>query len=116
VTIINTERGEPFTVDGFSGFMRDAIRAANLPLNCKPHALRKTLGRRLADAGVSTHDIVAALGHTTLAQAELYTKEANRRQGGQRAVVQLNDHKANTPPQTAPMRLGKAAKSEGKSK
>src|SRR5712675_2326136 len=51
-------------------------RAAGLPLDCKPHGLRKTLGRRLADAGVSAHDIMAALGHTTLAQAELYTKEA----------------------------------------
>jgi integrase len=86
VTIINTEFGKPFSVDGFSGFMRDAMKAAGL---------RKTLRRRLADAGVSTHDIMAALGHTTLAQAELYTKEANRRRGGQRAVLQLNDHRAN---------------------
>jgi enterobacteria phage integrase len=115
VTIINTEFGQPFTVDGFSGFMRDAIAAAGLPLDCKPHGLRKTLGRRLADAGVSAHDIMAALGHTTLAQAELYTKEANRRRGGQRAVLQLNDHKANKGPQTAPERLGKVAKAEGKS-
>ena len=115
VTIINTEFGRPFTVDGFSGFMRDAIKAAGLPLDCRPHGLRKTLGRRLADAGVSAHDIMAALGHTTLAQAELYTKEANRRRGGQRAVTQLNDHKANKASQTAPERLGKVVKSEGKS-
>jgi integrase len=54
--------------------MRDAMNAAGLPLDCKPHGLRKTLGRRLADAGVSAHDIMAPLGHTTLAQAELYTK------------------------------------------
>jgi hypothetical protein len=40
VTIINTERGGPFTVDGFSGFMQDAMRAAGLPLDCKPHGLR----------------------------------------------------------------------------
>jgi enterobacteria phage integrase len=115
MTIINTEFGRPFTVDGFSGFMRDAMTAAGLPLDCKPHGLRKTLGRRLADAGVSAHDIMAALGHTTLAQAELYTKEANRRRGGQRAVLQLNDHKANKASQTAPERLGKSVKSEGKS-
>jgi hypothetical protein len=31
VTVINTEYGKPFTVDGFSGFMRDAIRAAGFP-------------------------------------------------------------------------------------
>jgi enterobacteria phage integrase len=53
---------------------------------------------------------MASLGHTTLAQAELYTKEANRRRGGQRAVLQLNEHKANITSQTAPERLGKLVK------
>jgi integrase len=114
VTIVNTEFGRPFTVDGFSGFMRDAMRACGLPLDCKPHGLRKTLGRRLADAGVSAHDIMAALGHKTLAEAERYTREADRRRGGQRAVTQLNDHKANSFPQTAPERLGKVVKKGGK--
>jgi enterobacteria phage integrase len=114
VTVLNTEFGKPFTVNGFSGFMRDAMRAAGLPMDCKPHGLRKTLGRRLADAGVSSHDIMAALGHTTLTQAENYTREADRRSGGRRAVLQLNDHKANKSSQTAPKRLGKIAKTKGK--
>jgi hypothetical protein len=43
VTVINTEFGRPFMVDGFSGFMRDAMRKAGLQLDCKPHGLRKTL-------------------------------------------------------------------------
>lgn len=116
VTIINTVYGKPFTVDGFSGFMRDAMTAAGLPLDCKPHGLRKTLGRRLADAGVSAHDIMSMLGHTTLQQAEVYTREANRRIGGRRAVLQLNDHKANTAAQTASECLGKKVNSKGKSK
>jgi hypothetical protein len=51
-----------------------------------------------------------------MAQAERYTKEANRRRGGQRAVLQLNGHKANITPQTAPERSGEMAKSEGNSK
>jgi hypothetical protein len=62
--------------------MRDAITKAGLPLDCKPHGLRKTLGRRMADAGCSAHQIMAALGHTTLAEAERYTREADRRRGG----------------------------------
>jgi enterobacteria phage integrase len=61
VTVINTEYGKPFTVDGFSGFMRDAIKAAGITdLTCRPHGLRKTLGRLLADADCSAHDIMAA--------------------------------------------------------
>jgi integrase len=115
VTIINTEFGRPFTVDGFSGFMRDAMRAAGLSLDCEPHRLRKTLGRRLADVGVSAHDIMAALGHKTLAEAERYTREADRRRGGQRAVTRLNDHKANRFSQIAPERLEKVVKTGRKS-
>jgi enterobacteria phage integrase len=75
LTVLNTEFGQPFTINGFSGFMRDAISAAGLPLDCKPRGLRKTFGRLLADAGVSAHDIMAALGHKTLAEAERHPKE-----------------------------------------
>jgi integrase len=116
VTVINTQWGKPFTVDGFSGFMRDAIRAAGLPLKCQPHGLRKTLGRMLADAGVSAHDIMAALGHTTLGEAERYTREADRRRGGKRAVTMLNEHRKNKTPQTAFGRLGKSSKRKVDSK
>jgi hypothetical protein len=39
-----TEWGKPFTVDGFSGWMRDNIKAAGInDLTCRPHGLRKTL-------------------------------------------------------------------------
>jgi integrase len=89
VTVINTEYGKPFTVDGYSQFMRDAITKAGLPLDCKPHGLRKTLGRRLADAGCSAHEIMAVLGHTTLAEAERYTREADRRRGGHNAMEKM---------------------------
>lgn len=109
--VLTTAWGRPFTVDGFSGFMRDAIRAAGISdLACRPHGLRKTLGRLLADSGASAHDIMAALGHTTLAEAERYTREADRRRGGARAVAALNAHRANNSPQTDPSHLGKDAK------
>lgn len=78
VTILNTAYGQPFTVDGFSGFMRDAIREAGLPLECQPHGLRKAAGRRLAEAGCSAHEIMSVLGHKTLAEAERYTRDANQ--------------------------------------
>lgn len=115
VCILTTEYGKPFTVDGFSGWMRDAMTEAGLPLDCRPHGLRKTFGRLLADAGATAHEIMAALGHLTLAEAERYTREADRRRGGRRAIVKLEDHKANRIPQTASARLGKSAKAKGKS-
>ena len=107
VTIINTEYGCPFTVAGFSQFMRDAIRSAGLPLDCKPHGLRKTLGRQLADTGCTAHEIMATLGHTTLEEAERYTREADRRRGGHAAIAKLEAHKANHNAQNAGGVLGK---------
>jgi integrase len=110
VTIINTVFGRPHTVDGFSGFLRDAMTAAGLPLDCKPHGLRKTLGREMADADASAHDIMAKLGHTTLKQAENYTREADRKRGARRAGAKLAEYKKNKPPQTTAISLGKTEK------
>jgi integrase len=116
VCILTTEWGKPFTVDGFSGWMRDAMTEAGLPLDCRPHGLRKTFGRLLADAGNSAHDIMAALGHLTLAEAERYTREADHRHGDRRAIAKLEDHKANRIPQTSSGSWGKSPKTERKSK
>jgi integrase len=106
VTVINTAYVKPFTVDGFSRFMRDAITAAGLPVECQPHGLRKTLGRLLADAGATAHEIMAALGHTTLAEAERYTREADRKRGGKAAIAKL-DRLGIRVSQTAIASLGK---------
>jgi integrase len=37
VSILTTVYGKPFTVDGFSQWMRNAIANAGLPLDCQPH-------------------------------------------------------------------------------
>jgi enterobacteria phage integrase len=108
VTIVNTAFGRPFTAAGFSQFMRWAIEAAGLPIDCKPHGLRKTLGRRLADDGATAHEIMAVLGHTTLAEAERYTREADRRRGGRQGIAKLKVRILNS--QTSPESLGKIQK------
>ncbi len=60
--ILTTAYGKPFTVDGFSSRMRDAIKAAGITdLSCRPHGLRKTLGRLMADAECTAHEIMAAV-------------------------------------------------------
>ena len=112
VTIVNTAFGRPFTAAGFSQFMRHAIKAAGLPIDCKPHGLRKTLGRRLADDGVTAHGIMAVLGHTTLAEAERYTREADRRHGGRQAIAKLKTRAPNS--QTSLESLGKFQKGKEK--
>lgn len=95
--------------------MRDAIKDAGITdLTCRPHGLRKTLGRLMADSECTAHEIMAVLGHTTLAEAERYTREADRRRGGRRAIFKLEDRRKNKTPQTTSAGLGKAAKNERK--
>ena len=36
--------GKPFAVDGFSQWMRTAVTATGLPLECEPHGLRRPPG------------------------------------------------------------------------
>ncbi len=57
---------------------------------------RKTLGRRLADDDATAHQIMAVLGHTTLAEAERYTREADRRRGGREAIAKLKTRVINS--------------------
>lgn len=110
VTILNTAYGRPFTVDGFSGFMRDAITGADLPLDAQPHGLRKAAGRRLADAGATAHQIMAVLGHKTLAEAERYTREADQQHLADEGIGKVEARKRNKGSQTAPIKFGKRSK------
>ncbi|MBR1203032.1 MULTISPECIES: hypothetical protein [unclassified Bradyrhizobium] len=71
--------------------------------------LPPTHGEQVGDLA-RAHDIMAALGHTTLAEAERYTREADRRRGGKRVVTRLNEHRLNRVSQTASDDLGKEEK------
>jgi integrase len=116
VSILTTKYGKPFTVDGFSQWMRDAITDAGLSLDCQPHGLRKAAGRRLAEAGATAKMIMAILGHTTLAEAERYTEEADQESLADDAVIKLEGHMANRIAQTTAIGLGKPLKKKGRSK
>lgn len=47
-----------------------------------------------------------------LAEAERYTREADRRRGGRRAIVELEDHKANRTPNPLLRVWGNQSKAE----
>ncbi len=111
LTIINTEFGKPFTVDGYSQWLRDAITGAGLPLDCQPHGLRKAAGRRLAEAGCSAHEIMSVLGHKTLAEAERYTRDADQGVLATAAMAKLEGRNPNRIAQTASEGLGETQKS-----
>ncbi|WP_020179532.1 tyrosine-type recombinase/integrase [Methylopila sp. M107] len=110
VTILNTAFGKPFTVAGFGNFLRSAITTAGLPLDAQPHGLRKAAGRRLAEAGCTANEIMSVLGHKSLAEAERYTRDADRRRLGKSAITKLEGRTKNRNAQTASGRFGKTPK------
>ncbi len=115
LVILATQHGALRTVDGFSGWMRDAITQAGLPLDAKPHGLRKAAGRMLAEAGCSTREIMAILGHASLAEAERYTRDADQQGLARNAIRKLEGPNANKPTQTTPAKFGEISKMKGKS-
>lgn len=99
-----------------AGREKSFLARAGLPLDCKPHGLRKAAGRLLAEAGATSKMIMAILGHTTLAEAERYCEEAEQAGLAVAAVIKLEAHKTNKHPQTTSGNLGKTAKGKGKGK
>ena len=68
----------------------------DLPLDCQPHGLRKAAGRRLAEAGCSSRELMAMPGHKTLAEAERYTREADQARLASAAVARLKGRSVNS--------------------
>lgn len=91
-TILKTAFGAPFSAKSLTGRMADWTKSAGLPPGHTLHGLRKTLGKMLAEGGATTRQIMDTLGHTAIAHAELYSREAEQERlarAGMRAVVRL---------------------------
>jgi len=91
-TILKTQAGEGFSAKSLTGRMADWTKAAGLPPGHTLHGLRKTLGKLLAEGGATTRQIMDTLGHTDIAHAELYSREAEQERlarDGMKAVVRL---------------------------
>lgn len=84
-----TEYGRPFSAAGFGNRMRQWCNDAGLP-QCSAHGLRKAGATRAADAGATAHQLMALFGWTTLEQAEVYTRSADRKRLTREAVVLLD--------------------------
>lgn len=84
VPLEKEDRG--YVKEAFGSFMKDAMREAGLPEDCRLHGLRKSAGRCLAEAGATTRQIMAVLGHKTLAEAERYTREVEQKTMAQQGM------------------------------
>lgn len=58
---------------------------------CTLHGLRKTLGKILAEEGATTRELMDTLGHTSIAHAELYSREADQARMAKSALGKAGD-------------------------
>jgi integrase len=79
LTFLTTSHGAPFSGPGFTNWFRDRVREAGLA-DCPPHGLRKAAAVAMANNGASTQQLMAWFGWLSLAEAERYTREANKKQ------------------------------------
>lgn len=84
-----TEKGVPFTVNGYGNKMQDWCRAAGLPSGLASHGLRKAAAAAAAMAGATTPQLMALFGWETEKEATRYTKAADRRRLTGQAVKLL---------------------------
>jgi len=96
LTFITTAQGKGLTPESFTNWFRDCVKEAGLPEKLSPHGLRKAICRRLAEAGCTSHEIMAISGHKTLAEVDRYTKAANREKLAQSAMRALGGTRTRT--------------------
>jgi hypothetical protein len=89
LTFIVTIYGAPRSPKVFTGWFKEAARAAGLPPDSSPHGLRKAACRRLAEAGCTPHEIMAITGHKALAEVETYTKAVRQKLLAHQAMGRL---------------------------
>jgi integrase len=92
LTFIVTAHGKPRSKFGLGTDFAGWVRAAGLPDHCRLHGLKKAGMRRGAEAGLSTHELMAQSGHKTLSEVEWYTRGASQKklaeQGARRRAAQ----------------------------
>lgn len=89
LVLLASPDGRGTSVAGLGNLVAKAIAKAGLPDRCVLHGLRKAAARRLAEAGCSTHEIMAITGHKSLEEVERYTAAARQKIMGRGAIDKL---------------------------
>jgi integrase len=101
LTFLANQRGEPFSPDTFGNTFRRWCRQAGVTKGLAAHGLRKAVATQIAEDGGSAHEIMAALGHRTLKEADRYSRAAERRVMAGRGLARMSRTAAeqkNVPP------------------
>jgi len=79
LTYIVTAYGKPRSVAGLGNDFAKWATKAGLPARCRLHGLKKGGMRRLAEAELTTHELMGISGHKTLSEVQRYTYEAEKK-------------------------------------
>jgi type 1 fimbriae regulatory protein FimB/type 1 fimbriae regulatory protein FimE len=75
-----SERGAPFSTEGFARLLQRAAKAAKLTtLRVHPHMLRHACGYKLANDGVDTRSLQGYLGHKNIQHTVRYSELSQHR-------------------------------------
>jgi integrase len=88
LAFISTISGRPYTKESLGNTFKDAAKAAGI-MNKSAHGLRKAAATRAAENGATTHELMAIFGWTSVKQAEVYTRAANRKKLAAQAMGKL---------------------------
>jgi integrase len=98
LTFLTMDNGRAFKPNYFSKWFLDYCHAAGIPNGYTAHGLRKAAATRHAHSGATAHELMAWFGWSTLAEAERYTKTADRKRLAQGMVAKLETRTASGKP------------------
>ena len=89
--IIVTTYGRPRSKYGLGNDFAKWVTEAGLPARCRLHGLKS----RGADAGMTTHELMAISGHKTLSEVQRYTNDADRKRLADSGIAKLRGQSKN---------------------
>jgi integrase len=96
LTYVVTAYGKPRSKFGLGSDFAKWATEAGLPARCRLHGLKKGGMRRLAEARLTTHELMAISGHRTLSEVQRYTDAADRKLLAETGMAKLRGQSKNT--------------------